>query len=36
VAAWQRAVYGGRLPDGGTVLALCRDFDAQLPPGAAA
>ncbi|AEG94327.1 DUF4129 domain-containing protein [Ramlibacter tataouinensis] len=31
VAAWQLAVYGARLPDGTQVLALCREFDTQLP-----
>jgi hypothetical protein len=38
VRAWQLAVYGNRLPDAAQVLALCRDFDAQLapPPVAAA
>ena len=40
VAAWQLAVYGGRLPASEDVLGLCRDFGvhfAQAPqPGAAA
>lgn len=30
VQAWQFAVYGAHLPDTDSVLALCRDFDAQL------
>ena len=30
VQAWQLAVYGGRLPDAGSVLALCADFDTQF------
>lgn len=36
VAAWQLAVYGARMPDTARVLALCRDFDAQLPAAAPA
>lgn len=38
VGAWQLAVYGGRMPDGEQALALCREFDLQLPaqPGVAA
>lgn len=36
VSAWQLAVYGGRLPESGSVLALCTDFDTQFraPPAA--
>lgn len=30
VQAWQLAVYGARLPESGTVLALCHDFDTQF------
>ncbi len=29
VAAWQLAVYGGRLPEAALVLALCDEFDAR-------
>ena len=36
VAAWQLAVYGARLPDAAQALALCREFDLQWPPNAAA
>ena len=32
VQAWQVAVYGARPPATGQALALCRDFDACLPP----
>lgn len=32
VSAWQLAVYGGRMPDGTQVLALCREFDVHLSP----
>lgn len=31
VQAWQLAVYGARLPGAEQALALCRDFDQQLP-----
>ena len=31
VGLWQGAVYGARLPDEGSVLALCAEFDARLP-----
>jgi len=31
VRAWQLAVYGGRLPDAGQALELCREFDTYLP-----
>jgi len=31
VEAWQLAAYGGRLPSTAQVLALCGEFDAQLP-----
>jgi hypothetical protein len=30
VQAWQLAVYGARLPDSASVLALCSEFDLQL------
>lgn len=30
VSAWQLAVYGARLPDASSVLALCDDFDNHL------
>ncbi|MEO8152510.1 MAG: DUF4129 domain-containing protein [Rhizobacter sp.] len=30
VQAWQQAVYGARLPESSSVLALCADFDTQL------
>lgn len=30
VQAWQLAVYGGRLPESSSVLALCSDFDTQF------
>jgi hypothetical protein len=30
VQAWQVAVYGARLPETDSVIALCRDFDAQF------
>jgi hypothetical protein len=30
VGAWQLAVYGARLPDSASVLALCDDFDLHL------
>jgi hypothetical protein len=30
VGAWQRAVYGGHMPDDATVSALCDAFDARL------
>lgn len=30
VRAWQRAVYGARLPDASSVLALCHDFDQHF------
>jgi Domain of unknown function (DUF4129) len=41
VGAWQLAVYGARLPEEASVLALCADFDAALgaharSPGVAA
>lgn len=32
VAAWQLAVYGGRMPGAEQALALCREFEQQLPP----
>ena len=32
VAAWQLAAYGGRLPELGTAMALCADFDRYLAP----
>ena len=35
VAIWQLAVYAGRAPDGGRVLALCDQFDAMLGGSAA-
>ena len=40
VQAWQLAVYGARLPESSSVLALCADFDMQfraapLPSGSA-
>ncbi|WP_342593189.1 DUF4129 domain-containing protein [Ramlibacter agri] len=35
VQAWQLAVYGARLPSAEQALALCRDFDQQLPAAAA-
>ena len=31
VGLWQAAVYGARLPDEASVLALCAEFDARLP-----
>ncbi|MEO8248734.1 MAG: DUF4129 domain-containing protein [Burkholderiales bacterium] len=30
VANWQALAYGGRIPDGAVVLALCAEFDARL------
>lgn len=30
VQAWQVAVYGARLPEDASVIALCREFDEQL------
>lgn len=36
VAAWQLAVYGGRMPADEQALALCREFEQQLPPAAPA
>jgi len=30
VSAWQLAVYGARLPESSSVLALCADFDTQF------
>ncbi|HET7796154.1 MAG TPA: DUF4129 domain-containing protein [Rhizobacter sp.] len=36
VQAWQLAVYGARLPDTASVLALCAEFDVQLPAAPAA
>ncbi len=30
VQAWQLAVYGARLPESSSVLALCADFDSQF------
>jgi len=30
VTAWQLAVYGARLPESSSVLALCADFDTQF------
>ena len=35
VAAWQLTVYAARMPDAAQALALCREFDAQLPAPAA-
>jgi hypothetical protein len=35
VGAWQIAVYGDRSPDAASVLALCDEFDGQLPAAAA-
>ena len=31
VGLWQASVYGARQPDGGSVLALCAEFEACLP-----
>ena len=31
VGLWQLAVYGAHLPEGSAVLAVCEQFDAQLP-----
>ena len=31
VRAWQTSVYGAHPLDGASVLALCDDFDVQLP-----
>jgi Domain of unknown function (DUF4129) len=31
VGLWQLAVYGAQLPEGRAVLAVCEQFDAQLP-----
>lgn len=36
VAAWQRAVYGARMPEADDVLAICRDFDRYFAAPAAA
>ncbi|HEY0820363.1 MAG TPA: DUF4129 domain-containing protein [Rhizobacter sp.] len=36
VEAWQVTVYGARLPEGDSILALCREFDTQLPRAGAA
>jgi hypothetical protein len=36
VQAWQLAVYGARLPEAGSVLALCADFDTQFRAAPAA
>ena len=36
VGAWQLAVYGGRLPDTGQVLDLCRQFNLYLQPASRA
>jgi Domain of unknown function (DUF4129) len=33
VTVWQRAVYGGRLPDDHQLLALCQDFGLHLQAG---
>ncbi|MBC7992931.1 MAG: DUF4129 domain-containing protein [Rhizobacter sp.] len=33
VQAWQLAVYGARLPESSSVLALCADFDRQFSAG---
>lgn len=33
VQAWQLAVYGARLPESSSVLALCADFDRQFRAG---
>lgn len=32
VSAWQLTVYGARMPDSASVLALCTDFDVHLSP----
>ena len=31
VGLWQLAVYGAHLPESSAVLAVCEQFDAQLP-----
>ncbi len=31
IGLWQVAVYGARLPEGAAVLAVCDEFNAQLP-----
>jgi hypothetical protein len=31
IGLWQLTVYGARLPEGPTVLAVCDEFDARLP-----
>jgi hypothetical protein len=36
VGAWQVAVYGAHTPETASVLALCDEFDRQLPAAAAA
>ena len=35
VSAWQVAVYGAHTPETASVLALCDEFDLQLPASAA-